>query len=254
MELHLKSLIGMSQQKYFNVKLEFDKQKVDSIIEETIKKGEKGYVCSVEGNILANTFSNPKYLAIINDSLVNICDGGSIAFFASIFHKKKFSTYIGADMFLEYIEHKTYRYFFLGNTIEVLEGLKNNLNILNPKLQHMSFETLPFEKVENFNYQAIAQMVNLDNPDIIWVSLGAPKQEEFMNRLLPYLNRGVMFGFGAIFDFNAGVTKIKRAPKIFLLLKLEWIYRLIKEPRKQGKRVSNIFKVYPQIILKELRK
>jgi N-acetylglucosaminyldiphosphoundecaprenol N-acetyl-beta-D-mannosaminyltransferase len=118
----------------------------------------------------------------------------------------------------------------------------------------MSFETLPFEKVENFNYQAIANMINQDNPDIIWVSLGAPKQEEFMYRILPYLNRGVMFGFGAIFDYYSGANKIKRAPKIFLNLKIEWVYRLIKEPRKQGKRISNIIKVFPKIIMKEKRK
>ena len=118
----------------------------------------------------------------------------------------------------------------------------------------MSFETLPFEKVENFNYQAIANMINQDNPDIIWVSLGAPKQEEFMYKILPYLNRGVMFGFGAIFDFYSEATNKQRAPKIFLILKIEWIYRLIREPRKQGKRITNIIKVLPRILMEEIRK
>jgi N-acetylglucosaminyldiphosphoundecaprenol N-acetyl-beta-D-mannosaminyltransferase len=118
----------------------------------------------------------------------------------------------------------------------------------------MSFETLPFEKVENFNYQEIAETINRDNPDIIWVSLGAPKQEEFMYRILPYLKRGVMFGFGAIFDFYSGVTKIKRAPKILLVLKMEWVYRLIKEPRKQGKRIANYLKVLPRIIFNGIGK
>ena len=86
----------------------------------------------------------------------------------------------------------------------------------------MRFETLPFRKVDEFDYQGIAQMINEDGPDIIWVSLGAPKQEMFMNRLQPYLHRGVMFGFGAIFNFNAGVGNVKRAPDWMLKLKLEW--------------------------------
>ena len=239
---------------YFNIKLEFDKEKVDSVIEDTIKNGGKGYVCSVEGNIFANAYSNPKYLNIINNSLVNICDGSSIAFLASIYHRKKFSTYIGADLFLKYIKQKKYRYFFLGNTPEGLYGLKSNFIKLNPSISQMSFETLPFEKVENFDYQEIADTINRDNPDIIWISLGAPKQEEFMYRILPYLKRGVMFGFGAIFDFYSGVTKIKRAPKIFLALKMEWVYRLIKEPRKQGKRIANYLKVLPRIIIDEIGK
>lgn len=244
----------MDQQMYFNIKLEFDKEKVDSIIEDAIKNGGKGYVCSVEGNIFANAYSNPKYLNIINNSLVNICDGSSIAFLASIYHRKKFSTYIGADLFITYIKQKKYRYFFLGNTPEGLSGLKSNFIKLNPSIGQMSFETLPFEKVENFNYQEIADTINRDNPDIIWVSLGAPKQEEFMYRILPYLKRGVMFGFGAIFDFYSGVTKIKRAPKIFLALKMEWFYRLIKEPRKQGKRIANYLKILPRIIINEIGK
>ncbi|MFZ4400943.1 MAG: WecB/TagA/CpsF family glycosyltransferase [Bacteroidales bacterium] len=244
----------MEKQKYFNVNLEFDKEKVDSIIEETIKKGEKGYVCSVEGNILAMTYRNQRYLDIVNSSLVNICDGNSIAFFASKIYKKKLKTYVGADLFIEYAKQKNYRYFFLGNTPEVLNGLKESLSEYNPAINQMKFSTLPFEKVENFDYQGIAEIINQDNPDIIWVSLGAPKQEEFMYRMLPYLNRGVMFGFGAIFDFYSGVNNIKRAPKIYLALKIEWIYRLIKEPKKQGKRFINYITVLPRIVMEERRK
>ena len=239
----------MDQEKYFGVKLEFDKQKVDSLINETIMSGEKGYVCSIEGNILANTYSNPIYLDVINNSLVNICDGSSIAFFASLFYFRNYGTYIGADLFLEYIKNKKYR-----NTVDVLDGLRSNLIKINPKIEGMRFEPLPFERVENFDYKTIAEMINIDNPDVIWVSLGAPKQEEFMSRLLPFINRGVMFGFGAIFDFNAGVNDLKRAPKYFLALKIEWLYRFLKEPKKQGKRIVNILNTFPKLVLSEFRK
>ena len=75
-------------------------------------------------------------------------------------------------------------------------------------------------------------MINADNPDIIWVSLGAPKQEMFMSRLKPYLKRGVMFGYGAIFNFNAGVGAVRRAPKLMLRMRLEWLYRAFAHPRR----------------------
>ena len=97
----------------------------------------------------------------------------------------------------------------------------------------MQFVTLPFKKVQDFDYQEIANNINENNPDIIWVSLGAPKQEEFMSKLLPYINRGVMFGFGAIFNFYSMNTTEKRAPKIFLKLHIEWIYRIFNNPKKQ---------------------
>jgi N-acetylglucosaminyldiphosphoundecaprenol N-acetyl-beta-D-mannosaminyltransferase len=241
------------EQKVFDVRFEFDKHKVDSIIEECINNNGKGYVCSVEANIMANTYYNPNYKNIINNALVNICDGGSIAFFASMIHKKKFNTYIGADLFIEYNQNRNYRYFFLGNSPEVLNGLKKNLSSFNASINQMRFETLPFEKVENFDYQSIANMINEDNPDIIWVSLGAPKQEEFMYRILPYINRGVMFGFGAIFDFYSGANNIKRAPKLFLALKIEWVYRLALEPKKQGKRIYKYIKILPKLITEEIR-
>ena len=242
----------MSENMYFNVKLEFDRKKVDQIIHDTIINNEKGYVCSVEGNVLAVANSNPEFNTVVNDSLVNLCDGNSIAMLASMIHKKKLKTYIGADLFLKYIKMAKYKSFFLGNTPEVLQGLKSNLLQYDPNIINMKFETLPFKNVEDFDYSEIAKMIGENNPDIIWVSLGAPKQEIFMSKLLPHLNRGVMFGFGAIFNFNSGVNN-KRAPKLFLKLKLEWVYRLYKEPKKQFQKFKMYTKVLPSLIYNEIK-
>lgn len=244
----------MNDSHYFNVKLEFDRDKVDQIIHDTITNKGKGYVCSVEGNILAVANTNHEFNKIVNQSLVNICDGGSIAFLASIIHRKKFRTYIGADLFFNYIKSAQYKSFFLGNTDEVLEGLKQNLSKYDDNISLMKFETLPFKNVENFNYSEIAERINEDNPDIIWVSLGAPKQEIFMSKILPYLNRGVMFGFGAILNFYSLNTTEKRAPKIFLKLHIEWIYRIFNNPKKQLPKIKLIFKTLPNNILSEIKK
>jgi N-acetylglucosaminyldiphosphoundecaprenol N-acetyl-beta-D-mannosaminyltransferase len=242
----------MSENTYFNVKLEFDHNKIDQTIHDTIVKNGKGYVCSVEGNVLAVANSNPEFVKIVNGALVNLCDGNSIAMLASLIHKKKLKTYIGADLFLKYIKMAKYKSFFLGNTPEVLQGLKSNLLQYDPNISNMRFETLPFENVDDFNYAGIAKMIGEDNPDIIWVSLGAPKQEIFMSKLLPHLNRGVMFGFGAIFNFNSGVNN-KRAPKLFLKLKLEWVYRLYKEPKKQFQKFKMYTKVLPSLVYNEIK-
>ena len=94
----------MNDNRYFNVKLEFDHNKVDQIIHDTIINNGKGYVCSVEVNILAVANSNPEFNKIVNESLVNICDGGSIAILASLIHQQKLKTYIGADLFFNYIK------------------------------------------------------------------------------------------------------------------------------------------------------
>ena len=244
----------MSQQTYFNVRLEFDKEKLDKTIFDTIANGGKGYVCSVESNNLTVANTRPEFLEVLNGALVNNCDGSILAKILSHIHKQPIDSYIGADIFIKYVKMCRFRQYFLGNTPEVLEGLKANLSKIDSKIADMQFETLPFRSVDEFDYQGIADKINADNPDIIWVSLGAPKQEMFMSRLEPYLNRGVMFGFGAIFNFNAGVGHVKRAPQWMLNLRLEWLYRAFNEPKKNVPRYWNFIKILPRLIREERRK
>jgi len=241
-------------QKYFNVNLEFDKKKVDSTIQTTIAKKGKGYVCSVESNIMSVANKNPEFLKVVNGAMVNICDGSVLAKLLGFINKQNFCSYIGADLFIKYIRMCKYKQFFLGNTREVLDGLRNNLSKIDPAISSMPFEELPFKKVEEFDYKAIAVLINIEKPDIIWVSLGAPKQEFFMSYLLPHLDQGVMFGFGAIFNFYSGIGKVKRAPKFLLNIYLEWLYRAFNEPRKNVPRYCRFIKILPKLILQELRK
>lgn len=237
--------------RYFNVRLEFDKEKLDKIVDDAIASNKVGYVCSVESNNLTVANTNPEFLKVVNGALVNNCDGSMLAKILGLVHKKKFESYIGADIFINYVHKCKYRQFFLGNTPEVLAGLKSNMSKIDPKIQDMRFETLPFKSVDEFDYKGIAQMINDDQPDIIWVSLGAPKQEMFMSKLQPYLNRGVMFGFGAIFNFNAGVGEVKRAPQWMLKLRLEWLHRAFEQPKKNIPRYWNFVKILPKLIRQE---
>lgn len=244
----------MKEKRYFNVRLEFDKRKLEQTIENAIEEGTVGYVCSVESNNLTVANNNPEFLNVLNGALVNNCDGSVLAKILGYIHHKPLESYIGADIFIKYVRMCRYRQFFLGNTPEVLSGLKDNLSKIDPEIKNMCFETLPFRKVDEFDYQGIAQMINEDRPDIIWVSLGAPKQEMFMNRLQPYLHRGVMFGFGAIFNFNAGVGNVKRAPDWMLKLKLEWLHRAFEDPKKNVPRYWNFIKTLPGLIKEEMKR
>lgn len=240
--------------KYFNIYLEFDRDKVDSIIQETISENGKGYVCSVESNNLTHANKNPEFMKVVNNALVNICDGSVLAKIIGLIHNKRLKSYVGADLFIKFVNMRRYKQFFLGNTREVLDGLRDNLSIIDPAIAQMPFVELPFENVENFDYESIATMINDYKPEIIWVSLGAPKQEFFMARMLPYLNQGVMFGFGAIFNFYSGVGTVKRAPNVMLKLNLEWFYRALEEPKKNIPRYWKFIKNLPGMIIREIKK
>ncbi|EKC54944.1 glycosyl transferase, WecB/TagA/CpsF family, partial [human gut metagenome] len=114
---------------------------------------------------------------------------------------------------MDIIRSRRYRMIFMGTSQAILDGLKENLIHENPDVAQMQFVELPFRKVEEFDYPEIARMVEADGADIIWVALGAPKQEIFMSRLKPYLHHGVMIAVGAAFKFFSG-TEVSRATPV----------------------------------------
>ena len=240
---------------YFGIRFEFDHNEVDRIIEEHIQQKKPGYVVSLDGNNLTNAYHNPAHKEILNGSIVNNVDGRWIPRIVNYIYHTNYGNYSGTDLFIDYVKKAKYRQFFLGSNVRVLNGLKNNLCQYDPAIKSMRFEDLPFCKVEDFDYEGIAAMINEDKPDIIWVSLGCPKQEQFMTRLLPYLQQGIMFGFGAIFNFYSGLDDApKRAPRWMANLGLEWVFRIFAEPKKQILRSWNFLKVIPGLIRNEKKK
>ncbi|MGQ1946400.1 WecB/TagA/CpsF family glycosyltransferase [Geofilum sp. OHC36d9] len=239
---------------YFNVRLEFRHALVDEIILNAIDSQSAEYVCAIESNNLTVANTNDDFLRVVNQALVNICDGSVLATMIGRIYKQQFTSYIGADLFIKYIQFCKYKQYFLGNTQPVLEGLKENLSKIDPAILGMPFVELPFRDVDGFDYESIAADINRAKPDIIWVSLGAPKQELFMSRLLPYLDKGIMFGLGAVFNFFSGVGRVKRAPALMRKLKLEWLYRAFEEPHKNVPRYWNFIKILPRLIFEERKK
>ena len=139
---------------------------------------------------------------------------------------------------------------FLGAQQSVLDGLRSQLTVMNPRVADMLFYELPFCDVSEFDYPAIAKMVEEDGADVIWVALGAPKQEYFMANLKPYLHHGVMIAVGAAFKFFSGVD-VKRAPEWMVRYHLEFVHRISKEPKKQIRRCYDIVRTLPGLLYGE---
>jgi N-acetylglucosaminyldiphosphoundecaprenol N-acetyl-beta-D-mannosaminyltransferase len=239
---------------FFNVPMEFDSRKVDETIRSAIKNGQKGYVCAIEANNLAVANKNPVFHTVVNNALVNICDGSNLAWLLGKIHREPFKSYTGSDLFIKWVSMSKYKQYFLGNTKNVLDRLKENLSQKDSEINGMRFVALPFRKVSEFDYKNIAEGINSEAPDIIWVSLGAPKQEEFMSLLLPYLHQGVMIGVGAVFNFYAGISgQMQRAPKWLQKIRMEWLYRAIEEPRKNIPRYLSCLQILPRLIIREYK-
>ena len=220
-------------EKYFNIRYEFDKAVVqERIAQKTTEQG-AGYICVADANILQQVHNNIDYRKVVDGSMFSICDSSWVPIFVNRIYGIKHEHYCGSMIFKDIIEMKRYRQFFMGTSTEVLTALKANLTKMDPAIDGMTFYELPFCKVEDFDYPAIAEMVNRDNPDIIWVALGAPKQEKFIKEHFEELDVTLMLGLGGSLDGYAGVAQ--RAPKWMIDLSLEWLYRLLKEPKRLGR-------------------
>lgn len=238
-------------QKYFNIFLEFDHRVFTNTIENTIFNKNKGYVCVVDANILTISQNNIHFRKVINEALINTCDGSSIATMANLIYKQNFHALNGPQLFKNYIE-KEYVQLLLGSTEETINRVKNQLSLKDIRTDHLKLLSLPFLNIDEFDFKGIAKEINSIKPDIIWVSLGAPKQELFMNRILPYLDKGVMFGIGAAFNFYVGDLGM---PTFHIGgLRFIWLNRLINEPRKLISRIVPYILIIPRLYINELKR
>lgn len=194
------------------------------------------YICVSNVHTTVMAYENERYRRIQNSAAMALPDGGPLSKYSRLAGHKNAMRVTGPDLMVELFrisEQKGYRHFFYGSTQETLADMKKALQRDYPGLAIVGMYAPPFRPLTKQEDQEITAQINEAEPDFVWVGLGAPKQEEWM-----YLHRGrlnaVAVGVGAGFDYLAG--HIKRAPKIMQMLCLEWLYRLLQDPRRLWKR------------------
>lgn len=143
----------------------------------------------------------------------------------------------GPDLMLEVCKvsaQTEYRHYFYGGGDGVAELLAERLKEKFPHLNVVGTYTPPFRPLTEEENQEIIDRINAAQPDIVWVGLSTPKQEKWMSTNLGRVNAPVMVGVGAAFDFHAGLKP--QAPKWMQRRGLEWLFRLITEPRRLWRR------------------
>lgn len=238
---------------FFNIRYEFDREEVRRSIERRLDEPGSDYICVADGVIVSTVHRKTEYREVVNGGMFAICDSSYVPLYIKMLHGVRYPQYCGADIFLELVQSRRYRMIFLGAQQSVLDNLRDNLSEINPDVRNMKFVELPFCKVEDFDYKGIGRMVEEDGADIVWVALGAPKQEYFMHHLKPWLSHGVMIAVGAAFKFFSGIQE-KRAPLWMRRTHLEFAFRIYQEPRKQIGRCWRILVGLPGLLWHEARK
>lgn len=141
---------------------------------------------------------------------------------------------IMGEVFKESIEKGKTHYFYGGKDENVLKKLRKNLEEEYPGIQIVGMYSPPFRPLTEEEDKKICEEINELKPDFLWVGIGAPKQEMWMWQHQEKIHDTVMFGVGAGFNFFAGT--LDKAPEWMEKASLEWLYRLVKEPKRLWRR------------------
>lgn len=190
------------------------------------------YICVANVHTTVTAYDNHDYRSIQNGGLMAIPDGGPLS---SIGKKRGYSSInrITGPSFMEEVfkisSQYGFRHFFYGSTPETIQRLNKVLENNYPQLQIAGLYSPAFKPLTEEEDRQIIMSMNDTHPDFIWVGLGAPKQERWMAAHQGIVN-GLMIGVGAGFDYYAG--NISRAPEWMQKNNLEWVYRLIQDPKR----------------------
>lgn len=200
--------------------------------EENITNLSGDYICVSNVHTTVTAFEDPDYCSVQNGGILAIPDGGPLSSVGRMRGYKDMQRTTGPNYMGEILKisaEKGYRHYFYGSTPETLEKLKKALIHDYPGIQIIGLYSPPFRPLTEEEDQDIVDKINQAEADFVWVGLGAPKQERWMaehqGRIV-----GMMVGVGAGFDYFAG--NIKRAPKWMQNCNLEWLYRLLQDPRR----------------------
>jgi N-acetylglucosaminyldiphosphoundecaprenol N-acetyl-beta-D-mannosaminyltransferase len=119
---------------------------------------------------------------------------------------------------------------------EALPLLRSRLEERFPGLAIVGTYQAPFRPLSDAEATEIAAEINASGAEIVWVGTGVPRQEKWMASMRDRLDAPVLIGVGAAFDFNAGL--IPQAPEWMQRMGMEWLFRLIQEPRRLWRRYA----------------
>jgi N-acetylglucosaminyldiphosphoundecaprenol N-acetyl-beta-D-mannosaminyltransferase len=196
-------------------------------------------VCVTPVNCVVWASQNPSLQKIYNQADLTLCDGVPLIWASRFIGQQKLRGRVtGLDLLPQYMQRayqKKYKVFFLGAAPGVAAEYQAQLEAQYPGIQVVGVYSPPyaaqFSAEEN---QKMVDLINAAAPDILWVSLTAPKQDYWIAQHLPKLKSTLNIGIGGALDVAVG--KFNRAPVWMQKNGLEWLYRFMKEPRRLFRR------------------
>jgi N-acetylglucosaminyldiphosphoundecaprenol N-acetyl-beta-D-mannosaminyltransferase len=202
-----------------------------------IEIGQSLVINTLNGHSYNVAKADPEFQEALRASDILLPDGVSVIFGAKLLSGQKIQKIAGYDIFthlLQKLNAEQGSCFFLGASIQTLNLIETRLEKEYPRVRFGAFSPpyrAQFSEQEN---KMMCEQMNDFEPDVLFIGMTAPKQEKWVHEHKSQLNAKVICSIGAVFDFYAGTTQ--RPANWVIKLKLEWLGRLLKEPKRMWRR------------------
>jgi N-acetylglucosaminyldiphosphoundecaprenol N-acetyl-beta-D-mannosaminyltransferase len=213
---------------------------MDSAIRQTdrlLARGERGYICVTGVHGIMEAQTDDAFRDILNRSFLTTPDGMPTVWLGRVHGFKDMKRVYGPDYMVALCEHSVtrgYRHFLYGGKSGVAEDLRRELTRRFPGLEIVGTYTPPFRPLNAAEEQDLRSQLQSSQADVLWCGLSTPKQERFMAAYSHRMPVKLMVGVGAAFDLLSG--NLSEAPDWMKKAGLQWLYRLIKEPKRLWRR------------------
>lgn len=229
----------MSRIKFMNTEIDnLTMQEALEEIDRLIQEKKSAYVVTPNVDHIVQLETNRELQDVYANASLILADGKPLLWIAKWYGtpiKEKIS---GSDLFpllCKMAAEKGYKMFFLGAAEGVAAKAAENLSKRYKGLQVVGTYSPPYGFEKNqLELDKIVNMICAAQPEILIVGLGCPKQEKFIHQHRERLNIPISFGLGASLDFEAG--NVTRAPKWMSDNGLEWLFRIMQDPKRMIKR------------------
>jgi len=212
------------------------------LLDKRAEQKEKTFVITANPEIVMKAVEDPEFMEITQQATYICADGIGVVKAAKMLGDELPERVTGYDTMVKLLEvanKKHYKVFLLGAKKETLDSTVKKMNATYPHVDIVGYHDGYFD----WNNNDIAEKAATLKPDLIFVALGAPRQEKWIIENMNKFSHGVFMGLGGSFDTFSGT--VKRAPVIWQKMNLEWLYRLLKQPSRFGRML-----VLPKFMLK----
>ena len=211
-----------------------EQHEITALIQKNIEDKRKGWITGINGHALNLAYESVWLKDFYRHAILNCSEGFGVviaAFLSGVNIPKRKVWAEWAYELLHMLEKNDYSLFLLGGTDEAGKKSAAHLHTLYPKLRIAGALNGYFDMSQN---DSVIESINRAKPDVVFVALGMPKQEQWIYQNFDKVHAKLFFPVGALLEYVSGIKK--RCPHWMSSAGMEWVYRLFTEPKKVWRR------------------